>query len=180
MKSLFLFLICLFISYAALADETTNNPSIWRMGVHKLKAAANATIIPTNSLYKAFETDITEYGIYGTGNHFGGGLRGQYWTTTGIGAGLDLSFYNQQLTYTSVSLQARTVLGPVSFGLEAGTGVNLSNVKGVQAQTGFDLTYQTQNHNLFGINFHPRYFGEFQNITGTAGNRFLLGLQQSF
>ncbi len=175
MKSLFLFLTCLFFSYSALADETTtNSPTFW----HKVGTAV--TPIPTNSYYKSFETDITEYGIYGTDNHFGGGLRGQYWTSTGIGAGLDLSFYNQQLTYTSVSLQARTVLGPVSFGLEAGTGVNMANVKGVQAQTGFDLTYQTQNHNLFGINFHPRYFGEFQNITGTTGNRFLLGLQQSF
>lgn len=175
MKSLFLFLACLFISYSALADETTNNPSFW----HKVGTAV--TPIPTNSYYKSFETDVTEYMIVGN-NHFGGGLRGQYWTTSGIGAGLDLAYFNNQVTYTSVSLQARTVVGPVSFGIEAGTGVNMSNPndKGVQAQTGFDLTYQTSNNKILGMNFNPRFFGEFQNITGQTGNRFLFGLQQSF
>jgi len=97
---------------------------------------------------------------------------------------MDLSYYNNELTYASVSLQGRTVVGPISFGLEAGTGTDLANAKNVQAQTGFDLTYQMSPHeiNLYFLKFsvHPRFFGEFQNITGQTGNRFLFGLQQSF
>jgi hypothetical protein len=171
-------------SQTDISTDTTNayqpTPGFW----HKVGTAL--TPIPTNSYYSASEVVLGVYGVYQTAPSLKGstseGIRLQYWTTTAIGAGIDLSYDNnsKQLTYTSATLNGRTVVGQFSYYIEIGTGYNL-DTGSLVAQTGAGMTYQMSlKTELWIVPVHPRFFIEVQNVSSTKGVNFLFGVQQTF
>lgn len=84
---------------------------------------------PTNGLFNADEFDVTTYGVL-RDDRFGGGIAVSYWFNTGIGSSLRIDAFENDVTFTEVSMVARTTFGPISPYLGLGASHDTSGGDG--------------------------------------------------